>query len=209
MKLYEAYRLVEEIKPADGIFVFDIDDTMLRADGSMIKIWKRKDGKETPLSTDEFAKDPDKGKSGVTYDYREFRDPDKVYNSIMKGTPILKNLKMMDAHVRAKWPIAILTARGLVSKVAEALKDFLKFRDKDGQLKPIGDNLKIGLSKAINDEKYIETFGGLNDFQKKAKVLKDFCDKYSIVKFVDDDLNNCKAAKSLGCKNLQVIVAHK
>ena len=39
MKLYEAYRLVEEIKPADGIFVFDIDDTMLRADGSMIKIW--------------------------------------------------------------------------------------------------------------------------------------------------------------------------
>jgi hypothetical protein len=89
--------------------------------------------------------------------------------------------------------------------VDKALREFLKFRDKDGKLQPIGDNLKSGISAAVNDEARV--YPGATDPEKKANVIKKICAKYDYVKFVDDDLKNVQFAKSLGLKNLQVIHA--
>ena len=186
-----------------GCVLVDIDDCILKADGSQISIIKRKPGEsEKRLSSEEYAKDPDAGKpeNKKWFSYEEFRDPVKVFNSIVNGTPQLKQLRLVDQHVRAQWDIAFLTARGLQDVVDKALREFLKFRDKDGKLQPIGDNLKSGISAA-------GVYPGATDPEKKANVIKKICAKYDYVKFVDDDLKNVQFAKSLGLKNLQVIHA--
>ena len=211
MNFNEIANIVEAIHepPAGkkGCLVLDIDDTLLRADTSKIGIWKEKPG-EAPkrLSSDEFAKDPD-ATHEEWFSYREFRDPEKVYNSIVSGTPILKNLKLMDAHVRANWDVAFLTARGLQDVVDKALRAFLMTRTKDGKLVPIGDKLKKELSAGVNDA----SWDGIaaKTPERKAMVLKDICSKYDYVKFVDDDVKNIEFVKSLKLPNLQVITAQK
>ena len=158
MKFEEALELVkEETKPLKdgkkGCVLVDIDDCILKADGSQISIIKRKPGEpEKRLSSEEYAKDPDAGKPETKkwFSYEEFRDPKKVFNSIVNGTPQLRQLRLIDQHVRAQWDIAFLTARGLQDVVDKALREFLKFRDKDGRLQPIGDNLKSGISAAVD-----------------------------------------------------------
>ena len=214
MKFNEIINIVEEIHepPAGkrGCLVLDIDDTLLHADSSLIGIWKEKPG-ETPirLTSEQYAKDPDAGVHKEWFSYKEFRDPEKVYNSIIKGTPMLRNLKLMDAHARANYTICFLTARGLKDVVAKALGDFLMIKGKDGKLSPIGNRLNTELSQAVNDNDFIKTYPNLGDPEKKAVVLKDICKKYDYVKFVDDDLKNVNFVKSLKIPNLQVIVAQK
>jgi hypothetical protein len=149
----------------------------------------------------------DKGKPGVKYDYREFRNPDKVYNSIVNGTPILNNLKIMDAHIRANYDFCFLTARGLQDVVDKALRKFLLTRDKNGKLVGLGDAFKDGLSSAINDD--FKVYPGASDSEKKANVLRKLCGEYDVVRFVDDDARNIRAARELGLPNLKVIQAHK
>jgi hypothetical protein len=56
--------LLERIKPLPnsikGLIVFDIDDTLLKVDTDVLKVYKRIPGKpEQTLTTEEFAKDPD------------------------------------------------------------------------------------------------------------------------------------------------------
>ena len=47
-------------KSVTGIIVFDIDDTLLKVNPDIIKIYKTVPGEsEIGLSTEEFAKDPD------------------------------------------------------------------------------------------------------------------------------------------------------
>lgn len=205
--------LREEIQTTKGkkcLLMLDIDDCLLKADPTVIGIWKNKPG-EAPkrLSTEEFAKDPDAGTHKEWFDYKEFRDPNKVYKSIVNGTPILKNLKLMDAHVRANWDVCFVTARGLKDVVANALKDFLKYRDNSGKLVPIGDKLKVELSAAVNDDSFVKIYPNLGDPQKKAVVIKNLCSKYDVAKFVDDDKKNVQFVKSLRIPNLQVIVAQE
>lgn|SRR5574344_1776158 len=211
MKFENIVKINEEVKLPNGkkgLIVFDIDDTTLHADSSSIKIWKRVNGGNwIGLSTDQFAKDPDKGKEGVEYSYKEFRDPKKVYDSIVKGTPILKNLKMMDANIRAGYDFAFLTARGLEDVVTKALDDFLLYRNKNGELTKLGNVFKKSLSAAINDD--IKVYPGADDAEKKANVLRKLCGEYDIVKFVDDDAKNVAGARALRLPNLQVIQAHK
>ena len=213
MTFSQALTLAEETKPLKngkkGCVLMDIDDCILKADGSQISIIKRKPGEpEKRLSSEEYAKDPDAGKPETKkwFSYEEFRDPKKVFNSIVNGTPQLRQLRLIDQHVRAQWDIAFLTARGLQDVVDKALREFLKFRDKDGKLQPIGDNLKSGISAAVNDE--VKIYPGANDPEKKANVIKKICQKYDKVKFVDDDLKNVNFAKSLKIPNLQVILAN-
>lgn len=213
MKFSEAKAFFcEEIKPAPkgkkGCFVFDIDDCIVKADGKMIGIWKEKPGeKPVRLSSDQYAKDKDAAVHKEWFNYKEFRDPEKVYNSIVNGTPILKNLKALDAHARANYTIVFLTARGLKDVVANALKDYLKINDGKGNLSPIGNRLNIELSQAVNDENFIKTYPGLGDPEKKAMVLKQLCKKFDKVKFIDDDKKNVSYAKNLKIPNLQVIQA--
>lgn len=211
MKFEEVINIVEEIKEVkdgEGVLVCDLDDCLLQADSSSIGVWKEKPGeKPIRLSSEQYAKDPDAATHKEWFNYKEFRDPEKVYNSIINGTPLLRQLRLLDAHVRANYHIAFLTARGLQDVVDKALRAFLKYKDSNGNLVPIGDKLKSDISAAVNDMKWVEAYPTAGDPEKKAMVLKNLCKKYKKVKFVDDDLKNLQYARSLKLPNLQVIQA--
>jgi len=191
-----------------GLIVFDIDDTILKVDSKIMRIYKNEPGKpEIGLTTDEFAKDPDAEDPNKRdwFDYRDFKDPVKVYNSIISGTPLIKNLKIMDDYIKAGYDFCFLTARSCEETVKKAISDFLLFRDEDGALKELGDSFKKTFSHAVNDE--IKKYPGKTDAEKKGNVLKKLCKEYDRVVFVDDDKKNVSAARELNIKNLKVIKA--
>ena len=211
MKSLQVY-ILEKVKDlpesVKGLIVFDIDDTILKVDSSLMKVYKKKPGEqEIALTTREFAKDPEAEdqEKRKWFDYRDFKDPVKVYNSIITGTPLIKNLKIMDDYIRAGYDFCFLTARSCEEVIKKAISDFLKFRDKDGALKELGYSFKTTFSHAVNDE--IKKYPGKDDAEKKANVLIDLCSKYDKVVFVDDDTKNVRAARNLNIKNLKVIKA--
>lgn len=211
MKTLQSY-IFEKIKDLPhtitGIIVFDIDDTILRVDSSDISIYKHEPGKqEIALSTDEFARDPDANdpEKRKWFDYRDFNDPVKVYNSIISGTPLIKNLKIMDDYIQAGYDFCFLTARACEDVVKKAISEFLKFRDEDGALKELGDSFKKTFSHAVNDQ--IRKYPGRDDAEKKGNVLIKLCKEYDRVVFVDDDKKNVVAARNLNLPNLKVIKA--
>ena len=211
MKQLTAY-IFEKIKDlpssVKGLIVFDIDDTILKVDSSLMSIYKKEPGKpEVKLTTDEFAKDKDAEDPDKRswFDYRDFKDPVKVYNSIISGTPLIKNLKIMDDYIQAGYDFCFLTARSCEDTVKKAISDFLLFRDEDGALKELGDSFKKTFSHAVNDE--IKKYPGKTDAEKKAKILINLCKEYDRVVFVDDDKKNVSAARNLNIKNLKVIKA--
>lgn len=235
MKLERAYEIVMEERQlkagTTGLIVFDIDDTLLQADSSVMGIiikkfieskgvWEQVDRQ----SSEEFAKSQYKDenarpKPGYKFDYSEFRNPDKIKQSFFptktedgkmsKGAkPIIANLRMMDSHLRAGYDVAFLTARGAESDVFKNLMEWLKYRKVNGQIVDLRkEKFNLKDSRAVNDDKYAEEQKGMTDPQKKAEFLKRVCKKYSIVKFVDDDSKNVRDAKALGIPNLQVIQA--
>ena len=207
MKTLESYILLEhpqQLKPGEtGIIVFDIDDTLLRADPNDFHIYKKTSHGEIALTTDEFAKDHDSTNPEL-YDYRDFANPTKVYQSIITGTPILKNLRILDDYVNAGYEFCFLTARQCESIIKTALSNFLKVR-RNGVLQPIGDEFNKVMSHAINDMS--KRYPGKTDSEKKANVLVKLCDDYDKVVFVDDDIKNVNAAIRLHLPNLKVIRA--
>lgn len=211
MKSLQVY-IFEKIKTlpnsVKGIIVFDIDDTLLKSNPESIGVYKKEPGKpEKRLTTEDFAKDPDAADPTKKswFDYREFRDPVKVYNSIISGTPLIKNLRIMDDYIEAGYEFCFLTARACEETIKKALDDFLKVRKPDGALQELGDIFKKTMSHAINDES--KTYEGANDAEKKANILKKLCNKYDKVVFVDDDHKNVSAARGLKIDNLKVIKA--
>lgn len=212
MKFDEVINIIEEIKPLKdgkrGCILLDIDDCLLQAKPGVIGIWKEEPGKEpVRLSTEQYAKDPDAKTHKDWFSYKEFRDPEKVYTSIVSGTPLLRQMRLLDAHIKANYDVAFLTARGLQDVVDKALRAFLMYKDSSGNLLPIGNKLKSEISAAVNDE--IKAYPGANDPEKKANVIRNICRQYDKVKFVDDDLKNVEFARSLKLPNLQVILANK
>ena len=195
-------------KSVKGIIVFDIGDTLLKSNPDVIGVYKHEPGKpEKRLTTEEFAKDPDAADPNKKdwWDYREFRDPVKVYNSIISGTPLIKNLRIMDDYIEAGYEFCFLTARACEETIKKALNDFLKVKKSDGALHELGDIFKKTMSHAINDES--KTYEGANDAEKKANILKKLCKEYDRVVFVDDDHKNVSAARGLKMDNLKVIKA--
>ena len=192
-----------------GIVVFDIDDTLLKVDPDAIKIYKKDPvtKKEIPLTTSEFAMDPDAKDHHDWFDYRDFNDPKKVYDSIMSATPMLKNLKLMDAYIRAGYKFCFLTARGCEDTIKTALKEFLRYKDNEGNLRELENVFIEKYSYAINDE--YKTYPGKNDPEKKANVLRELCKEFDSVIFVDDDPKNVQSARALHLANLKVIQAWK
>lgn len=202
--------IFEKIKPLPrhdtGIIVFDIDDTLLRVDPDIMKVYKKEPGKnEVALSTEQFAKDPDVEDHRDWYDYRDFRNPIKVYTSIINGTPLIKNLRIMDDYVDAGYDFCFLTARSCEEVVKKALDDFLLHKGSDGEFKKLGDTFNKMMSHAVNDD--IKKYPGKSDAEKKANILRELCNKYDKVVFVDDDHKNIRAAKGLKIDNLKVIKA--
>lgn len=212
----EAYKIIEDIllkesiQPLSGgkkgVIVCDLDDTLLVAQNIFIhKLLP--DGKVIKLTPDEYAKDPDKKNktSGIKYSYEEFRDPEKVKNSIVTGLPIIKNLRIMDAYINSGYDFSILTARGLEDIISKSLKKFLMFRNSEGELKAIEEIMKRQLIFAINDE--TKVYSGVTDYEKKSEILKSLSKKYDKVVFIDDDKANIEAAKKLNIPNISVIQA--
>ncbi len=211
MKLISQYikESIKKLNGKTGIIVFDIDDTLLKVQLGSMYIYKHIPGsnKEIKLSTEEFAKDPDAMDPNKRswFDYRDFRDEQNVYNSIVNGTPMIKNLKIMDAYLNAGYDFCFLTARGCEDVVKKAIGDFVKRRNEGGALEQLGKEYKKTLSHAVND--YTKNYQGKTDSDKKANVLKQLCKKYDIVVFVDDDIKNVRRARELNIKNLRVIKA--
>lgn len=194
-----------------GIIVFDIDDTLLVSDPSLIHIYKHPGGdkkKEIILSTAEFAKDPDSLDPAKKswFDYRDFSDPIKIRKSIIEGTPIIRNLKILDAYVNAGYEFSFLTARQQEKVIKKAMAEFLMVR-KNNVLRHIGSDFNITLSAAVNDLE--KKYPGITDAEKKANVLKKICKRYDKVIFVDDDDKNINDARALNLPNLKVIKAWK
>ena len=205
--------IIERIKqlPASvkGLIVFDIDDTLLKVDTDVLKIYKNVPGKpEQALTTEEFAKDPDAADPNKKslFDFRDFQDPIKVYQSIISGTPLIKNLRIMDDYIEAGYDFCFLTARGCEETIKTALDEFLRVRNRDNNtLRKLGDTFKKTLSHAIND--MTKNYPGRSDAEKKSNVLKYLCKKYDRVVFVDDDTKNVNSARNLRIPNLRVIKA--
>jgi len=177
-----------------SLLLLDIDDTLLTAQG--IKIWRKlpTDKKEVGLTPDEYAKEKVTSDTKKYYDYREFRDADKVGKSITTGIPIVSNLKTMDDYIKNGWDIGILTARGMEPIIFKSIKQFLKFKQgKD--LKPIGDKLIRDLVFAVNDDN--KKYKGGTDFGKKTEVMKSLLNRYDRVWLIDDDSKNIKAINDL------------
>lgn len=211
MKSLDTY-IIEKIKDLPdsikGLIVFDIDDTILKVDPNVMKIYKRVPGEKVKeLTTEDFAKDPDAADPDKRswFDLTDFNTPIKVYNSIISGTPLIRNLKIMDDYVRAGYDFCFLTARSCEEVVKRAISDFLKMRSEDGKLKELGDSFKKTFSHAVNDQ--IKKYPGRTDAEKKANILKKLCKEYDKVVFVDDDTKNVHAARNLKISNLKVIKA--
>lgn len=191
-----------------GIVVFDIDDTLIQADEDVMSIGKFVDGDrkhKISLSTEEFAKDPDVKEHKDWFDFSDFQNPQKVVQSIIKGTPLLKNLRILDAYLNAGYEFCFLTARGCEDAVKYAIQTVIKYRDDKGVLNNIAPYFNKDLSAAINDSN--KDYDGRTDAEKKSNVLKEICSKFDYVVFVDDDNKNVAQAKELNLNNLTVIKA--
>jgi len=180
----------------NNLLLLDIDDTLLTAQG--IKIWRKRPTDKSPvgLTPDEYAKETvtKEDKEKGYYDYKEFRSPEKVGNSILTGTPIISNLGTMDKYIKNGWKIGILTARGLENVIFKSIHAFLKFKE-GGDLKPVGDKLVRDLVFAINDDN--KKYKGTTDFSKKKNVMLKLLNKYDRVWLIDDDPKNIKAINDL------------
>ena len=193
-----------------GIVVFDIDDTLIQADKDVVSIGKFINGdrkNKISISTEEFAKDPDVKYHKNWFDFSDFQNPQKVVQSIIKGTPILKNLRLLDAYLNAGYEFCFLTARGCEDAVKYAIQDVIKYRDENGVLNNIDPWFNKDVSAAINDS--TKEYEGKSNAEKKSNVLREICSKFDYVVFVDDDNKNVAHAKELNLNNLTVIEACK
>ena len=193
-----------------GIVVFDIDDTLIQADKDVVSISKFINGdrkNRISLSTKEFAKDPDAKEHKEWFDFSDFQNPQKVVQSIIKGTPILKNLRILDAYLNAGYEFCFLTARGCEDAVKYAIQNVIKYRDENGVLNNIDPWFNKDVSAAVNDSN--KEYEGKTNAEKKSNVLREICSKFDYVVFVDDDHKNVARAKELNLNNLTVIEACK
>ena len=193
-----------------GIVVFDIDDTLIHADKDVVSISKFINGdrkNKISISTEEFAKDPDAKDHKNWFDFSDFQNPQKVVQSIIKGTPILKNLRILDAYLNAGYEFCFLTARGCEDAVKHAIQNVIKYRDENGVLHNIDPWFNKDVSAAINDSN--KEYEGKTNAEKKSNILREICSKFDYVVFVDDDNKNVAHAKELNLNNLTVIEACK
>ena len=193
-----------------GIVVFDIDDTLIHADKDVVSISKFINGdrkNKISISTEEFAKDPDAKDHKNWFDFSDFQNPQKVVQSIIRGTPILKNLRILDAYLNAGYEFCFLTARGCEDAVKHAIQNVIKYRDENGVLHNIDPWFNKDVSAAINDSN--KEYEGKTNAEKKSNVLREICSKFDYVVFVDDDNKNVVQAKELNLNNLTVIEACK
>jgi phosphoglycolate phosphatase-like HAD superfamily hydrolase len=206
---------VTDKRTNDKIIIFDIDNTLVVAKDIFIHLKEKATGKDvkkfTPEQYDGMTKDQkNKLLEGGKYefDFREFRDPKKIYDSIIAGTPKIPVLKVLDRHVKAGWHVGVVTARGAEDSVRDAIRDWLK-TNVGGKLVSVP-NLKRENVHAINDD--AKRAAGVYKGYNKNPSLEKFLAKYKVVKFVDDShehLANAKKIKVPSGKVLKTIDANR
>ena len=185
-------------KKTRKLLLLDIDDTILKAKN--IFIYKKVGEKEIALSPEKFAKENVTAGNNWKYDFRDFRDAEKVARSIKTATPIIDVLKFMDHYISKGWKVGILTARGMQDTVENALRSWLMYRKKES-LKMIGSKLKEVF--AVGDE--VREYKGETSYEKKANVIKDLSKQYDKIIFVDDDKKNIEFVKSINLANVKAV----
>ena len=192
----------------NSLLLLDIDDTLVTANN--IFIYKKSpDGEEKALTPQEFAEENtvEEKEKGFSYDFRDFRNPEKVANSIKTGLPIVSNLKIMDSYIKNGWTIGVLTARGMEDVIASTMREWLKFRDERGNLKSAAKRLARNLVFAVSDDS--RGYTKPTSFERKAEVIERLAGKYDRVFLLDDDDSNIEAVNNLGIKNVKAIKAKK
>lgn len=183
-----------------SLLLLDVDDTLVTAQN--IYIYKvSAEGKETPLTPNEFAEEDTRAerKKGFSYDFREFRNAEKVAQSIKTGLPVISNLKIMDNYINNGWTIGILTARGMEEVMASTMREWLLFRDnKTGKLNSAAAKLARSLVFAVSDD--TKSYEGIDSFEKKANVIKELAQQYNRVFLLDDDPSNIEAVNKMAEK---------
>lgn len=189
--------LEKEENKHNSLLLLDIDKTLVEPKNIFIYRKLPTDKEEVKLTPEEFAKDPaaKESKNKQYYDFREFRDANKVAESIKTGIPLIKNLKIMDNYISQGWKIGILTARGMEDVVASTMSAWLKFKNEDGKLENIASKLARELVFAINDD--TKNYEGYSDFERKANVIKNLAKKYDRIYLIDDDEKNIKAVNKM------------
>tara|TARA_Y100000310_G_C20665365_1_gene807175 strand:+ start:36 stop:707 length:672 start_codon:yes stop_codon:yes gene_type:complete len=183
------------INEENSAIILDIDKTLVVPRNIFIYRRKPEDKQEVPLTPEQYAKETVSADSRKYYDYRDFRNAEKVAGSIKTGLPIVSNLKIMDDYISKGWKVGILTARGMEDVVLETMKSWLKYKNKKGDLKDIGDKLVRGIVNAVNDDS--KSYSGVTDFEKKSNIIRKLSKQYDRLIFIDDDLNTIKAIKKM------------
>ena len=195
-----------------NLVLFDIDDTLVTAQNIYILKINKHTGEVVKLAPDQYRHEDPSIKNDYEYSYIEFRDAEKVRNSILTGKPLVKNLQQLDKAIEAGDHIGLLTARGMEEVVYETMKEFLRFRHHETKkLHPIGDHLQRHLVFAINDDdiKYKEKFKVFSDADCKLRVIIELSKTYEHILFIDDDLKNINAVKQANIPGIFAVEAHK
>jgi hypothetical protein len=197
------------------ILLLDIDDTLVTAQNIFIYRKLPTDKKEIALTPEKYAHEKIDNENKKYYNYRDFKNPEKVAQSIITGKPLWRNLRVMDHHIANGWKIGILTARGMGDVIYKALIKWLKFKPEPGKGKDPINYLK-GYKEAkqlLKKENVhaINTAGanypGKTDFEKKSNVIKRYAKQYDMVKLIDDDDKNINSVNNLKLPNVIAIKA--
>ena len=188
---------LNELAKTNRLIVLDVDDTLLKPSGVYIYRNLPSDTQEIALTPYEYGLENVTPETKQYYDYRDFLDPVKTQQSIEQAEPIVTNLSVMDDYLKLGHQIAILTARSNEQVVFDGLKQWLMYKDRKGNLIPIGDRLNRENVFAVNDTNRMTTLESETDYEKKAEVMEKLVKAYDEIVFIDDDMKNIKQMKML------------
>ena len=188
---------LNELARTNRLIVLDVDDTLLKPSGVYIYRNLPSDPQEIALTPYEYGLENVTPETKQYYDYRDFLDPVKTQQSIEQAEPIVTNLSVMDDYLKLGHQIAILTARSNEQVVFDGLKKWLMYKDRKGNLIPIGDRLNRENVFAVNDTNRMSTLESETDYEKKAEIMEKLVKAYDEIVFIDDDMKNIKQMKML------------
>lgn len=187
------------------IHLFDVDDSLLTS-ASKIGYRFSKNDPWKYLTTSEYAKYREKliNTPNIEFNFDDFEKEETMYFGILHSEPKLNVLKKLDTSVSRGYTIGILTARSKQDVLIKALKDFLLYRDQNGNLGPIPEEQFptncIIASGDPDTKRRLKIPSELTPEEVKAYIIENYFIKqlgYSFVIFHDDDQLNIDAVNKL------------
>jgi hypothetical protein len=192
LREYTEEKILNELAKTNRLLVLDVDDTLLKPSGVYIYRKLPSDEEEVALTPYEYGLESVTPETKEFYDYRDFINLEKTRKSIEQAEPIVANLSVMDDYLKMGHQIAILTARSNEDLVYESLKKWLMYKNRKGDLIPIGDRLSRENVYAVNDSYRMSTLDAETDYEKKSEIMAKLVEMYDEVVFIDDDMKNIK-----------------